>query len=50
MRLADGRTIAAQGVAFSGSAEIEDWYQPDGLWTALRGKLKDGSTLEYRRL
>ncbi len=50
VRLADGRSVGAQGIAFSGSAEIEDWYEPSGLWTGLRGKLKDGSTLEYRRL
>ena len=32
-----------------GEAEIDDFYDPDGVWSGLRGKLKDGSTMEYRR-
>jgi hypothetical protein len=32
-----------------GEAEIDDFYDPDGVWRALKGRLKDGSTLEYRR-
>ncbi len=48
--LANGRGVTAYGVAFSGETAIEDWYDEAGVWTGLRGRLKDGSTLEYRRL
>lgn len=48
--LADESSRLAEGVAFRGDADIEDWYGGDGVWTGLTGKLKDGSTLEYRRL
>jgi len=48
--LADGRQLQAQHVSFSGDASIDDWYDAEGVWTALRGRLVDGSTLEYRRL
>jgi hypothetical protein len=48
--LADGTSRAAEGVAFRGDADIEDWYGGDGVWTGLTGRLKDGSLLEYRRL
>lgn len=33
-----------------GEAEIDDWYDGDGAWSALRGRLPDRSILEYRRL
>jgi hypothetical protein len=48
--LVDGSSRNAQGVAFRGDASIEDWYDEDGVWTGLTGRLKDGSMLEYRRL
>jgi hypothetical protein len=48
--LADGRRLQAQRISFTGDAAIDDWYDADGNWTALRGRLMDGSTLEYRRL
>ena len=32
-----------------GETEIDDWYDPSGVWLALKGKLKDGSLMEYRR-
>jgi len=48
--LADGSSLKGQGVVFRGDASIEDWYDLDGVWTGLKGRLKDGSTLEYRRL
>lgn len=48
--LADGRRLEAQRVSFSGDASIDDWYDTNGVWAALRGRLIDGSTLEYRRL
>ncbi len=33
-----------------GEVEIDDFYDEAGVWRALRGKLVDGSALEYRRL
>jgi hypothetical protein len=36
--------------AVRGEAEIDDWYDDAGAWTALKGKLDDGSALEYRRI
>lgn len=32
-----------------GDAEIDNWYDADGVWAALRGRLPDRSTLAYRR-
>lgn len=48
--LADGRRVTARRVSFTGDAQIDNWYDEAGVWTALRGKLDDGSTMEYRRL
>lgn len=31
-----------------GDAEIDNWYGESGVWAALRGRLPDGSELEYR--
>jgi hypothetical protein len=33
-----------------GEAEIDDFYDATGNWLALRGKLEDGSKLEYKRI
>ena len=33
-----------------GEAEIDDFYDAQGNWLALRGKLEDGSRLEYKRV
>lgn len=33
-----------------GEAEIDDFYDASGNWTALKGKLEDGSKMEYRRI
>ena len=35
--------------AVRGEAEIDDYYDADGVWRALKGRLKDGSMIEYRR-
>jgi hypothetical protein len=48
--LADGGLRQAEGVVFKGEASIEDWYDEDAVWTALTGRLKDGSAIDYRRL
>lgn len=33
-----------------GSADIDNWYDSDGVWSALRGRLPDRSIVEYRRV
>lgn len=33
-----------------GQAEIDDWYDSDGVWAALRGRLPDRSVIDYRRV
>lgn len=48
--LSDGRAVRAERVSFTGDAQIDNWYDEAGVWTALRGRLDDGSTMEYRRL
>lgn len=47
---ASGAALSAVRYSLTGDAEIDDWYDADGQWAALRGRLKDGSILEYRRL
>ena len=43
------RKVSATQWAIRGEAEIDDWYDAAGVWTALKGKLQDGSRIEYRR-
>jgi len=50
VQLADGRTLPATRYSLTGETQIDDWYDRDGVWAALRGKVKDGSVLTYRRL
>jgi hypothetical protein len=33
-----------------GDTEIDDFYDEAGVWRGLKGKLEDGSTMEYRRV
>jgi hypothetical protein len=33
-----------------GQAEIDDWYDASGVWSALRSRLPDRSIIEYRRV
>lgn len=47
---ADGRKQEARRVVFTGDAMIDNWYDAADIWTGLRGRLDDGSMLEYRRL
>lgn len=42
--------VAATRWSLTGETQIDDWYDANGAWLALRGKLPDGSTMEYRRL
>jgi hypothetical protein len=46
----DGRAVLATSFSLSGDAEITDWYDADGVWSALRAKAKDGSLIEYQRI
>ena len=50
VRLADGRTVSATRYALTGKAEITDWYDLQQSWTALRGRVSDGSYVDYRRI
>ncbi len=50
IKLAGGGVIAATRWSLRGESEIDDWYDQGGAWAALRGRLPDGSTMEYRRL
>lgn len=47
--LADGRSLEVQVWSLRGEAEIENWYDRNGVWTGLNGRLVDGSRIEYRR-
>ncbi len=42
--------VGAGHWAIRGDAEIDDYYDGSGNWTALKGKLDDGSSMEYRRV
>lgn len=49
IRMANGASLQATRWSLRGEAEIDNWYDASGAWAALRGKLEDGSTMEYRR-
>ena len=49
VKLADGRSVQATRYTLTGQADIVDWYDAGGCWTALRGKAPDGSYIDYRR-
>ena len=49
VQLADGRKVPATRYAVTGDATLTDWYDADGLWTALKAKAPDGSLIDYRR-
>ena len=50
LRMNDARAVTATRYALSGDAEIVDWYDQAGAWAALRGKVKDGSFIDYHRV
>ena len=50
IKLANGELIAATRWSLRGESQIDNWYDQGGAWAALRGRLTDGSTMEYRRL
>ena len=45
-------TAARKGATWSirGEAEIDDTYDAEGVWSALSGKLEDGSRMQYKRV
>lgn len=42
--------VASGHWSVRGEAEIDDFYDASGNWLALKGKLEDGSRLEYKRI
>ena len=42
--------VAAGHWQLRGDTEIDDWYDESGAWQSLKGKLTDGSMIEYRRV
>ncbi len=48
--LPDGRSLEVQVWSLRGEAEIDNWYDRNGVWTGLNGRLVDGSRIEYRRI
>jgi hypothetical protein len=49
VRLADGRKVSATRYVVTGDADFTDWYDAEGVWTALTAKAPDGSMFDYRR-
>lgn len=47
--LANGGSVRAAHYSLIGKVALDDWYDADRLWTALRAPGRDGSTIEYRR-
>ena len=48
LRLPSGRSIETTKITLTGETEIVDWYDESRGWVALRGRIKDGSYLDYR--
>jgi len=48
--LPDGRSLEVQVWSLRGEAEIDNWYDRNGVWTGLNGRLVDGSRIECRRI
>ena len=50
VKLANGRSVEATRYVLTGQADITDWYDGKGAWTALHAKAPDGSFIDYRRV
>jgi hypothetical protein len=50
IKLADGTMIKATRYAITGDAAVDDWYDANNVWTALHGRVVDGSYIDYLRL
>jgi hypothetical protein len=48
--LANSTQVQATRYALTGEATIDDWYDANNVWTALRAVATDGSIVEYQRL
>jgi len=48
--LANGGKVPATHYSLTGEATLDDWYDADGVWTALRALGTDGSVIDYRRM
>ena len=48
--LPNTQTPATSKIVVTGEAELTDWYDATGAWLALRGKVKDGSFVDYVRV
>lgn len=49
VQMASGRALQATRYSLAGETQIDDWYDHEGVWAALRARIKDGSILTYRR-
>jgi hypothetical protein len=47
---AGAAAVRATRITLAGETVMDDWYDPAGVWLALRARAKDGSIVEYRRL
>lgn len=47
LRDAQGATREAEHYALSGETPLELWYDADGIWTSLKARATDGSTILY---
>jgi hypothetical protein len=49
LREPDRQPVEATRYTLSGDADLVDWYDASGAWRALTAKVKDGSSVDYRR-
>jgi hypothetical protein len=47
--LCNGSKVEATRYALAGKPPIDEWYEENRIWTALRARVKDGSILNYER-
>jgi hypothetical protein len=47
--LAGGALVDATRFSLTGESTLDDWYDTNSVWTALRAVATDGSIIEYRR-
>lgn len=47
--LASGADVDATRFSLTGESTLDDWYNANSVWTALRAVATDGSIIEYRR-
>ena len=47
--LVSGADVNATRYSLTGESTLDDWYDANNVWTALRAVATDGSIIEYRR-